>query len=161
MPSLKDKRSLAWAGTDQEKKDLELALMLLRSRSIKPTENEGRRALARALIAIAVKMKFSYDALLLVELARSFDPTVEVDQVHPDLRVRLPESDPARTLKFEMVSKGHPKTSFHISIAREVERLRQAKGKQKAVEAVAENRNMSVRQVQRICRNVAFWQLTW
>jgi hypothetical protein len=82
-----------------------------------------------------------------MQLALLFDPKAQVDRAHC--------LDALRTVDFKMISKGHPKRLDHFWITMEVEQLAQSKGKQKAIEAVAEKLHMSLRQVQRICRKAA------
>jgi hypothetical protein len=117
----------------------------------KPTEKEGREALAKSLLAIAAKMKFD-EALLLAELAQLFDPrSHKLAQRYLGFL-----SDPTRTVDFKRVSKGHAKPSTHFQIAWEVEKLSpNGKGKGKAVKAVAKKYSMEERTVYRICRSVA------
>jgi hypothetical protein len=163
MSPFKGNRGVIPAPTKSEK-DFQLAFKLLQgdtliengrlvaerylSPSTKPSENEGREALARSLLAIAAKMKFD-EALLLAELAQLFDPKVRrFDRVLGFL------SDPIRTVDFKRVSKGHAKPSTHFQIAWEVEQLSpNGKGKGKAVKAVAKKYRMEERTVYRICRS--------
>jgi hypothetical protein len=118
-----------------------------------PTEKEGRTALAKRLLAIAAKIgPNDDDAVILVQVALLFDPEVEIDEVHPNIQMGL--AVPARTVDFRKISTGHPKTTGHLLIAWEVERLRASQGKQKAVEAVAAKFGMTDRRVYEICRKV-------
>jgi hypothetical protein len=133
------------------------------SSSTKPTEKEGRQALARSLLAIAADIEDTEEAAVLAQLARMFDPEAQADPAYllspfgtpPPMSV-LYRSDALRTVDFKMVSKGHAKSLEHFQIAHEVEQLRRAPymGKQKAVRAVAEKYGMTDRRVYEICRKV-------
>jgi hypothetical protein len=169
MSPFKGNRGVTPPPTAQEK-DLLIAFRLLQgdiefkngrlveskflSSSTKPTEKEARSSLARSLLSIADSLSDPDDmnAALLVQVALLFDPKAKLSQLH---RLNLMVAEPTRAVKFKNISKGHAKPHAHFQIAWEVEGLLQSKGKQKAAEAVAEKHNMTLRQVQRICRKVA------
>jgi hypothetical protein len=155
----------------EHEKDLELALVLHQgqcltengryvegrylSRHTKPTEKEGKKAVARALLVIAAKHDGD-ENLLLAELAQAYDPEAQIDQI----RFGWPAEPRRRTVEFKGTSKGHSKRLDDFQIAWEVDRLcPNGKGKTEAVKAVAEDRGVEERVIWRVLSRVRRYHL--